>query len=371
MGCFVESMYSGELEKCDKSNFRDLHKMGYVFNVSWFTERCLEYFTEHVDMLTGRCYEDVLFVVEEARFVEESQKKDNFTSLVVDKLNTMRNRKSMFLKQYSNDLDSISMSQLKMVIKLAGEDVGILVPILVTHLQNVGAHSLTESSRYLFENIDFVKCLSNNRYAKITNMLFEMLTSYGDDDFKSAIRWISSHSRKECREKTDQTVLQYPIIVDLTIDDFLGLDFECVIEFLTLSGAIRNLSQIFDAILLWMHIKRGDLDTKPPRILLDVDDIMKEFVDIKQDKCWGKISKKYLETISSCRIIQSDKLKGAFLDCDELSTEEGSCCFYGKDEFTFERVVRGNLRITLVSESPISLCTKETKCALMLQTASI
>ena len=86
VGCFVESMYSGELEKCDKSNFRDLNKMGFVFNVSWFTERCLEYFTEHVDMLTGRCYEDVLFVVEEARFVEESQKKDNFTSLVEDKL---------------------------------------------------------------------------------------------------------------------------------------------------------------------------------------------------------------------------------------------------------------------------------------------
>ena len=120
VGCFVESMYSGELEKCDKSNFRDLNKMGYVFNVSWFTERCLEYFTEHVDMLTGRCYEDVLFVVEEARFVEESQKKDNFTSLVEDKLNTMRNRKSMFLKRYSNDLSNISISQLKMVVKLAG-----------------------------------------------------------------------------------------------------------------------------------------------------------------------------------------------------------------------------------------------------------
>ena len=74
---FVESMYSGELENCDKSNFRDLNKMGHVFNVTWFTERCLKYFTELVDELTGRCYEDVLFVVEEARFVVESLKKDS------------------------------------------------------------------------------------------------------------------------------------------------------------------------------------------------------------------------------------------------------------------------------------------------------
>ena len=34
VNCFVESMYSGELENCDKTNFRDLNKMGHVFDVT-------------------------------------------------------------------------------------------------------------------------------------------------------------------------------------------------------------------------------------------------------------------------------------------------------------------------------------------------
>ena len=74
VNCFVESMYSGELENCDKTNFRDLNKMGHVFDVTWFVERCLKYFTDLVDKITGRCYEDILFVAEEAWFVEENLK---------------------------------------------------------------------------------------------------------------------------------------------------------------------------------------------------------------------------------------------------------------------------------------------------------
>ena len=41
---FVESMYSGELEECNKDKFRDMNKMGKVFDVVWFIERCSGYY---------------------------------------------------------------------------------------------------------------------------------------------------------------------------------------------------------------------------------------------------------------------------------------------------------------------------------------
>ena len=290
VGCFVESMYSGELEKCDKSNFRDLHKMGYVFNVSWFTERCLEYFTEHVDMLTGRCYEDVLFVVEEARFVEESQKKDNFTSLVEDKLNTMRSKKSIFLKQYANDLDSISMDQLKMIIKMAGSDIGILVSILVTHHQKVGAAMVTEIPGYLFKNIDFEKCFANNRYFDITNKLFKILTGNCGDHFyfKNALESIARFSNKSNKEQKDPVVHRYPIMIDLTIKELLHLDWDSLIELLAQSEKVCNLSQFFDAIFLWLHISNNDKTSSEPRLEFTKDHV-KDIVDIKVDRCWNRI----------------------------------------------------------------------------------
>ena len=504
VGCFVESMYSGELEKCDKSNFRDLNKMGYVFNVSWFTERCLEYFTEHVDMLTGRCYEDVLFVVEEARFVEESQKKDNFTSLVEDKLNTMRNRKSMFLKRYSNDLGSISINQLKMAVKLAGSDVGILVHILVRHLKSTGATSFVETSRflfknidfecclanrrfygitielcdifmekfsedfksaitvliskqlaevsynddkiqypvltnvpaeeflcydidaclefllssdkvtnihhlfdalytwkhlwkdtdhetalvthhqkigaamltqapgYLFKNIDFEMCFSNNRYFDITTKLFEILTGNCGDHFyfKNALESIARFSNKSNKEQKDPVVHRYPVMIDLSIKDLLHLDWDSLIELLAQSEKVCNLSQFFDAIFLWLHISNNDKTSSEPRLEFTKDHV-KDIVDIKVDRCWNRISSKYLEEITEDRYLGTDMLKKSFLDSEELTCGDDGILFSSKDEYTIDSIFTEDLKITLVSDDKISACTEETNCAIMLQSTKV
>ena len=371
VGCFVESMYSGELEKCDKSNFRDLNKMGYVFSVSWFTERCLEYFTEHVDMLTGRCYEEVLFVVEEARFVEESQKKDNFTCLVEDKLNTMRNRKSMFLKQYANDLESISMSQLKMVIKIAGSDVGILVSILVTHHQKVGAVMLTETPGYLFKNIDFEKCFSNNRYCDITTKLFKILTeNCGDNfNFKNSLEWIARFANKSNTEQNDPVVHRYPIMIDLTIKDLLHLDWDSLIELLAQSEKVCSLYQFFDAIYLWLHIEKNEKISSFPRLQFTENHI-KDIVDIKEDRCWDSISSKYLEDMTSNTNSGTDILLKSFIDSDELTSDDG-ILFSSEDEYTIDKIFTEDVQITLVSDDKISACTEETKCAIMLQSTKV
>ena len=367
VGCFVESMYSGELEKCDKSNFRDLNKMGYVFNVSWFTERCLEYFTEHVDMLTGRCYEDVLFVVEEARFVEETQKKDNFTSLVEDKLNTMRNRKSIFLKQYANDLGSISISQLKMVVKLAGSDVGILVHILVRHLKNTGATSFVETSRFLFKNIDFECCLANRRFHGITIELCDIFMEKFSEDFKSAITVLISKQLAEVKYNDDK--IQYPVLTNVPAEEFLCYDIDACLEFLSSSDKVTNIHHLFDALYTWMHLwKDTDHETAPK---FEPEEVLEEFINIKEDRCWNKASVQYLESLKEDKTIGTDKLLQTFLNSDKLAEIDKHWYMSSDAEFSFERVLTENLKITLVSEEKISYCKKETNCAIMMQTTPI
>ena len=87
-------------------------------------------------------------------------------------------------------MDNISTDQLKMVITKTGSDVGILMSILVSHLQKVGACTVIEISRYLFKNIEFEKCFSNSRYSNIAKKLFGILTDNCNDDFKCAVEWI-------------------------------------------------------------------------------------------------------------------------------------------------------------------------------------
>ena len=367
VGCFVESMYSGELEKCDKSNFKDLNKMGYVFNVSWFTERCLEYFTEHVDMLTGRCYEDVLFVVEEARFVEESQNKDNFTSLVEDKLNTMRNRKSMFLKRYSNDLGDISISQLKMVVKLAGSDVGILVHILVRHLKSTGATSFVESSRFLFENIDFESCFAKRRFHGITIKLCGILMERFNEDFKSAVTVLISKRLAEVNSTNDK--IQYPVIVDVPVKEFLCYDIDTCLEFLSSSDKVTNIHHLFDALYTWMHLwSDTDHETVPK---FEPEQFLEEIINIKEERCWNKASVQYLEPLDGYDSLGTSKLRQVFLDCKEFSGNDNQWYLSSEEQFTIENILTENLKITLVSEEKISCCKKETKCAIMMQTTPI
>ena len=42
--CFVEGMYTGEVDKLQKQIFEDVNKMAHVFNVSWLTKRCLKFY---------------------------------------------------------------------------------------------------------------------------------------------------------------------------------------------------------------------------------------------------------------------------------------------------------------------------------------
>ena len=367
VGCFVESMYSGELEKCDKSNFRDLHKMGYVFNVSWFTERCLEYFTEHVDMLTGRCYEDVLFVVEEARFVEETQKKENFTSLVEDKLNTMRNRKSMFLKRYSNDLSNISISQLKMVIKLAGSDVGILVHILIRHLKSTRATSFVETSRFLFENIDFELCFAKRRFYGITMELYDIIMENLNDDFKSAVTAFISKRVTEISNKKE--TMKYPILTALPVQEFLCYDIDTCLEFLSSSEEISNIHHLFNALYTWMHLwKNTKLETAPK---FEPEQFLEEIINIKEERCWNKASVQYIKTLTAHDAVGTTKLQQAFLNCEELSGNDSHWYLSSDEQFTIVNILTENLKITLVSEEKISCCKKKTNCAIMVHSTPI
>ena len=110
-----------------------------------------------------------MFVTEEAWFIEENLKKCELMNMVMKKMEGIGNRKSVFLKQYAADLDKVPINQLRMVVKIAGSDVGILAAILANHLKTKGASSFSDPGRYLLQNIDFVRCFSNIRYSTLTS----------------------------------------------------------------------------------------------------------------------------------------------------------------------------------------------------------
>ena len=369
VNCFVESMYCGELENCDKTNFRDLNKIGHVFDVTWFVERCLNYFTELVDEVTGRCYEDILFVTEEAWFVEENLKKCELMNMVMKKMEGIGNRKSVFLKQYAADLDKVPINQLRMVVKIAGSDVGILAAILANHLKTKGASSFSDPGRYLFQNIDFVRCFSNIRYSNITHFVVtKILNDSVSEDFKCAVKCISNFAQpKEPVKSTMTDIIQCPVILDLVIENFLKLDWNCLCDFLSRSDKISNLYQFFDALNMWLHIFRGD-QAETPRIDFSDENYVKDICDITQDRCWGKISEQYLNLVTPDEI-GIDLLVESFSKSDDLSCEKGSI-FISKQSYTVSELFDvDDLKIPLVleGEDKVPACIQESECCIVLK----
>ena len=374
VNCFVESMYSGELENCDKTNFRDLNKMGHAFDVTWFVERCLKYFTELVDLVTGRCYEDILFVAEEAWFVGENLKKDNFLELVMRKLDEIGNKKSVFLKRYTSDLDTISLNQIKMVVKIAENDVGILASILGKHLEKNSASSLTKTTRYLFENIDFVECFSNRRYCDITGSLIsKILNDSSSEDFKSAVKCISrlAHPKNSEAKNNLTCINQYPVMLEMTLEKFLKLDWDSLCKLLSQSDKIDNLCNFFDAIFLWLHMERLDGSQNVPRIDFSDQTYIEDIIDIKIDRCWDQISQKYLKSISPDEnLLGIDYLVESLTNSYELSFDNGAI-FISDESYSIERLCSaGNRTIQLTlpnSDDKVPGCSENSKCGIMLK----
>ena len=370
VNCFVESMYCGELENCDKTNFRDLNKMGHVFDVTWFVERCLKYFTELLDQVTGRSYEDILFVAEEAWFVEENLKKCQLMDLVVDKIDQLGNAKSVFLKEYAGDLDKMSINQVNMVVKIGGKDCGILASVLYNHLQKRSASTLSDPASYLLENVDFVQCFINKRYFDVASgLLSKILNESCNKEFKSAVKCIANFSKPKVTRNVNKFVT-FPVTVDLPIKDFLELDWDSLLNFLASSDSICNIYQFFDTIYMWLFGSNMDSMTKIPRIGTAGSDVVKNIIDIKCDRFWGKVSRTFLNLLTASNNIGIDRLINLFVNSDELSFNGENIIFRSEQDYSVDKMFQRseNFDIELLLEEGIkmSACPKESRCGILL-----
>ena len=185
--CFIEACYTGKVEALNQDNFRDVNKMGHVFQVDWLSAKCKEYFVTYVEGLkSSASYLDILFAVSEALYVVTALKKNEFYDVAVKKLSSISTySRSNFIEQYLPDITSSSKLQLNFCLAVVKSDVQVLADLLGTHLENRGYGSFGENCKYLLTQIDLQN--SDGRVLDIHSKLFavlEDLKSSTDADFK-------------------------------------------------------------------------------------------------------------------------------------------------------------------------------------------
>ena len=97
--CFVEAIYSGEVDKLEKNIFKDVNKMAHVFDVSWLTKRCLKFYNAKVLRFENNSYEEMLFACEIASRAQYNLKDSRYVSCFVKNVTFGEIGKFVFLQR--------------------------------------------------------------------------------------------------------------------------------------------------------------------------------------------------------------------------------------------------------------------------------
>ncbi|XP_063674782.1 uncharacterized protein LOC134811689 [Bolinopsis microptera] len=159
--CFVDSMYTGEVEKLERSIFEEVNKMAHAFEVSWLGKKCLKFYQTDILNFDKKTYDDILFACEIASRAHTNLKQSKFVSFFVKTAFSWNISKGIFLQRYMADFVNISKRQMDMSLAIARDDINLVIRILNFYLSiTLKSRNVDENSLYLLEKLDVRKCIS-------------------------------------------------------------------------------------------------------------------------------------------------------------------------------------------------------------------
>ena len=153
--CFVEAIYSGEVDKLEKDIFEEVNKMAHVFDVSWLTKRCLKFYKTEVLKFENNSYEEMLFACEIASRAHYNLKDSRYVSCFVKNVTFSGNGKFVFLHRYMAGFAEISKRRIDMSLAIAANNLNIIGNCLVIYISfNLKCKGLDDNSLYLLQKLD-------------------------------------------------------------------------------------------------------------------------------------------------------------------------------------------------------------------------
>ena len=156
--CFVDSMYTGEIEKLEKPIFEEVNKMAHAFEVSWLGKRCLKFYKSYILNFDINTYDEVLFACEIASRAHTNLKQSDYVRYFVETAVYWNIGKSIFLQRYMADFAHLSKRQMDMSLAVARNDLNLAVGCLVCHLSvTLKSKGFDKNSLYFLEKLDMLK----------------------------------------------------------------------------------------------------------------------------------------------------------------------------------------------------------------------
>ena len=177
VNCFVDCMYTGEIEMVKKNIFEDVNKMAHAFKVSWLSKKCLKFYQTVILNFEKNVYNDILVACEIASRAHTNLKQTKFVKYFVKSAASWKIGKSIFIQRYMADFAQLSKRQLDMSLRIANDEPNLIANCLVSHLSiTLRSEEFDENSLYLLNNIDLVKfaCKFPANYQEFSHFIAEI-----------------------------------------------------------------------------------------------------------------------------------------------------------------------------------------------------
>ena len=323
---FLGALYSGEIQ-LDRDLFRDINKMCHVFKVDWLSRRCGEYFEGLVgDIRYSTDYQTLLFLFEEARFCLKVTKSEKMMDIVVKKICGLKNRPELFVEAYMENYKELSTDQLDLMLHITRCNPVTLLKVISENLIGYKEKIFDDASRYILENIDLCKCISDDESqfeelfdtlesvtlscdsdAALVNKLYRMSTREFKRKILASPTSISSLSLDSNHQTPKSTLLPH---VFCSMESFSGLPPEEYFQKLTESPLVFNLYMFIEGLLTGAF--HGTEVT--PEMVCKIE-------DIRRQKLWSRVPREFM---TKCDPVDKPILEKIIMySSDLISNEEG------------------------------------------------
>ena len=223
---FLAVLDDKKLEEIEEPMFREIHKVGVVFEVNWLRDDCRRWLKSKID--SAEEDREKVFVLEECWFILKKWEDRDLTNKLVSTLSHKDN--STFISDYMSDIDKLEFGQIDIILDLGGCDTYTFLMII---LHNVtGQTTLSKNVKYVLENMNLVSCceLNEELYYKVMETISD-LPEITVTDLRTVVRLLANTarlvmSRKE--KKSERTTELFnsnkylEIIFSFTLSDITG-----------------------------------------------------------------------------------------------------------------------------------------------------
>ena len=193
--CFVDCLYTGEIENLCTQIFEEVSKMGHAFEVTWLSKKCLQFYENEVLNFRKNSYQEVLFACEIASRARYKQSK--YVSCFVKNMISRDISKTMFLQRYMSDFAELSQRQLEMSLSVARNDFSLIMRPLTSHLMmNLKCRNLDKNTMFLLEQCDVQKFRLDHpeNYEDTANLLLEISEVSEREEVKEVVKKFVEHN---------------------------------------------------------------------------------------------------------------------------------------------------------------------------------